>query len=1026
MKKNLLIGFLCAVGTMFSTGAMALDQKDGVYQISTPQDLIDFSALVNGGEQAANAVITADLNMKGIENFIPIGKVNNGYKGTFDGQEHIIKDLFINLPDSEYVGLFGVLNDGAYIKNLIMDELCEVNGKRYVGAFAGGTNGGGSVTFENCGNAGMVGAQEQNAAGIIGVSMWSECGIKLIRCFNVGGVAGANESAALCGWVGNNGSEITNCYNAGWVSGVAGSNTLWRNSNGKGTGNFDAYGNQGDPISDNPLDLESGSVAYIMNGKQSENVIWYQNLLTDKYPVPFASHGVVYAVGELNCDGTSKSGDTSFSNTNESKRDPHQFSNGICTVCGEVDVDYLPVSDGFYTISSADDLAWFAALVNKGHKNVSARLGADIDFTSYTQQDVMIGGDAYAANENDDKMAFEGGTFDGQGHAITVKYNVSYDGVALFKVVRNANIKNLVVKGEIESTERFIGGLGYVSRGTSTFENIIVDVDITGSYPGDATDGGFFAVCHEHATFRNCAFVGSMIAPDSEGSAGIIGYAHGSVETIIENCYVAASDMQLTGNSTLIARHVDTRKNCFYTDNILFSDDQATMVAQEALATGELCYLINQEGTLDAWRQNLGQDAYPVPFSSHAVVYANGTAYCDGTLKPDVTYSNTKGTVARDEHKYLDDICTVCGSRVIRSVEQLMALADDINNGTETRFITIDLMADLDLKGIDYKGIGVRFNEDTGDVNENGDAIMRDVKRPFYGIFDGHGHKVSNMIIDAIDEGNKGFIGLIQGGSTVKNLLVDNTCEIYSIGWSAGIVGASVGKGVLLIENCGNEALVNVGSDGANAAGILGVNDLSQAEVHIINCYNTGFIIGQRECGGISGWLGDHFLVENCYNSGEIVPEAVDGIRTFARYNGGDGDTRFVNCFEVYGSQVQAADFDDLASGKLCYDINQGAGETVYYQTLGKDDHPVLDATHLTVVKKGDTYVNESGSVKQGDVNADGSVDVADISAIISFMAGDSSYSNADVNEDGTVDVADISNVISIMAESARRQKTVE
>ena len=57
----------------------------------------------------------------------------------------------------------------------------------------------------------------------------------------------------------------------------------------------------------------------------------------------------------------------------------------------------------------------------------------------------------------------------------------------------------------------------------------------------------------------------------------------------------------------------------------------------------------------------------------------------------------------------------------------------------------------------------------------------------------------------------------------------------------------------------------------------------------------------------------------------------------------------------------------------------------------------------------------DSGSTK-GDVNGDGTVDVADISAIISDMAGTAEYAAADVNGDGTVDVADISNVISIMA----------
>lgn len=56
------------------------------------------------------------------------------------------------------------------------------------------------------------------------------------------------------------------------------------------------------------------------------------------------------------------------------------------------------------------------------------------------------------------------------------------------------------------------------------------------------------------------------------------------------------------------------------------------------------------------------------------------------------------------------------------------------------------------------------------------------------------------------------------------------------------------------------------------------------------------------------------------------------------------------------------------------------------------------------------------GADNAGDVNADGSVDVADISAIISVMAGSAEYEAADVNGDGSVDVADISAVITIMA----------
>jgi len=53
---------------------------------------------------------------------------------------------------------------------------------------------------------------------------------------------------------------------------------------------------------------------------------------------------------------------------------------------------------------------------------------------------------------------------------------------------------------------------------------------------------------------------------------------------------------------------------------------------------------------------------------------------------------------------------------------------------------------------------------------------------------------------------------------------------------------------------------------------------------------------------------------------------------------------------------------------------------------------------------------------KKGDVNGDGTVDVADIASIIDVMSGTITLEDADVNGDGTVDVADIASVISIMA----------
>ena len=53
---------------------------------------------------------------------------------------------------------------------------------------------------------------------------------------------------------------------------------------------------------------------------------------------------------------------------------------------------------------------------------------------------------------------------------------------------------------------------------------------------------------------------------------------------------------------------------------------------------------------------------------------------------------------------------------------------------------------------------------------------------------------------------------------------------------------------------------------------------------------------------------------------------------------------------------------------------------------------------------------------KKGDVNEDGSVDVADISSVITIMASGDNDPAGDVNEDNSVDVADISSIIDIMA----------
>ena len=210
MMKNLLVAFVAVVAFFCgSTDAYGLDKVGDVYQIANADDLIEFSDLV--------AVLTDDIDLSGYEWF-PIGTPSSTYSGTFDGQEHRIYNMEVNTED-EYQGLFGVISNGAHIMNIIIDSSCIIHGARFVGGIAGGSNGGGSITIENCGNEGEVTATEQNAAGIIGVSMMSQCTFIIRNCYNVGFVGGVRESAAISGWCGDNGSVVENCWNMGTLDG---------------------------------------------------------------------------------------------------------------------------------------------------------------------------------------------------------------------------------------------------------------------------------------------------------------------------------------------------------------------------------------------------------------------------------------------------------------------------------------------------------------------------------------------------------------------------------------------------------------------------------------------------------------------------------------------------------------------------------------------------------------------------------------------------------------------------------------
>lgn len=105
------------------------NQKNAIY-IHTEEELIDFAMDVNEGNPYADmcVILSEDLDMGGIDDFIPIGVYDGGcyFRGIFDGNGHTIRNLSITTTEgSGNNGLFGVLS--GTICNLTMEN-CYVAG----------------------------------------------------------------------------------------------------------------------------------------------------------------------------------------------------------------------------------------------------------------------------------------------------------------------------------------------------------------------------------------------------------------------------------------------------------------------------------------------------------------------------------------------------------------------------------------------------------------------------------------------------------------------------------------------------------------------------------------------------------------------------------------------------------------------------------------------------------------------------------------------------------------------------------
>lgn len=222
MKKrviSLLLALVLALGLLptaaWAAGTGAVDDP---IEISSEAELTDFRMRVNNGEKSLCAKLTTDIQLS--ENWTPFapgdGYISNAFGGTFDGNNHTIKNLTVTNGD----GLFASVN-GATIKNLKVEGTISNNDSTGVGGIVGKTQG--TVTIKNCAFSGNVSSENnKSSAGVGGiVGIVNNGKLLLENCYSTADVRSGNCAGGILGRVTAKGTTIKNSFSTGAITGKA-------------------------------------------------------------------------------------------------------------------------------------------------------------------------------------------------------------------------------------------------------------------------------------------------------------------------------------------------------------------------------------------------------------------------------------------------------------------------------------------------------------------------------------------------------------------------------------------------------------------------------------------------------------------------------------------------------------------------------------------------------------------------------------------------------------------------------------
>jgi len=170
------------------------------YQVATAEQLDKVRNYLDSHFKQINNIDLKIFNEN--DGWKPIGNIDNGFTGVYNGNGYVISNLFIN-KNNDNTGLFGYLGDqmsgtDSIIKNLTLEQI-NLNSQNNVGGLVGinskyGTISNVVVRGTISGNENVGGIAGKNEGGILseGSILDSNANVKINGVINIGGLVGTN------------------------------------------------------------------------------------------------------------------------------------------------------------------------------------------------------------------------------------------------------------------------------------------------------------------------------------------------------------------------------------------------------------------------------------------------------------------------------------------------------------------------------------------------------------------------------------------------------------------------------------------------------------------------------------------------------------------------------------------------------------------------------------------------------------------------------------------------------------------